>query len=428
MYVNLDEAMRILQTIFSLMDYGGIVNYVEIMHRTFQAMGHECEFVVLRNSTRDPYTMKSDTPTVGAYTSSIGSKAHVTQGWYGVPIYSYGEKAQRKKWRKYANRFDLIIHQIPNPKWDPEGNWKKLYDVEPPQIIATHDAHFRDLYPYMIDVADKITGITAAQEAGYNAIQWFPSRIAFMGCRIIPLDGTRQRDWEARKERFVSAHVWKAWKRMDLIVRAIPYLADGVENVVAGDGIEGRYMRSVDKCKPKYEGIWRRAEKYGMDYRGFISPATLQKIYRNSRIMVDTSWSRAHEALGNHFNYSTLEAINNGCIPIVVSESMAEKNPITMFKDGETHFEFPADITPKELAKFISHACNIKPGIARRMNASGREMLEKYHDAERVCGWFIKMADGKPCGIYRDRAKGRLTNEIIDMRDRYIEKAERKHG
>lgn len=420
--------MRILQTVFDLMDYGGIVNYVEIMHRAFTRLGHECEFVVLRNSTRDPYTIKPDTPTQGAYGSSVGTKAHVTQGWYGVPVYSYGDKEQRKKWRKFARRFDLVIHQIPNPKWDPEGNWRKLYDIDPPQIIATHDAHFRDLYPYLIDVADKVAGITAAQEAGYNAIRWFPSQIAYMGCPIVPKDPAKQWGWDERRSRFVAAHVWKAWKRMDLIVRAIPHLPEGVENVLAGDGIEGRYMRSVDKCKPKYEGIWRRALKHGMHYRGFISPKQVAASYLNSRIMLDVSWSKAHEALGNHFNYSTLEAINNGCIPMVIAESMREVNPITMFEVGETHFEIPFDITPKALAKEIAKAVNIPAKVARRMNANGREVLEKYHDAERVCKWFIKLADGKPCGIYRDRARGRLTNEIRQMRDHYVEKARAKQG
>lgn len=420
--------MKILQTVFDLMDYGGIVNYVEIMHRTFTRLGHECEFVVLRNTTRDPYVIKSETPVQGAYDSAIGAKAHVTQGWYGVQVFSYGDRAQRKYWRRYARGFDLVIHQIPNPKWDPDGNWKKLYDIDPPQIIATHDAHFRDLYPYMIDVADKIAGITAAQEAGYNALKWFPSRIAFMGCPIVPLDPINQLLWKDRKSRFVSAHVWKAWKRMDLVVRAIPKLPEHVGNVIAGDGIEGRYMRSVDKCKPRYKGIWRRAEKHGMDYRGFVSPRHLRSVYQNSRVMVDTSWSKVHEALGNHFNYSTLEAINNGCIPLCVAESMKERNPITMFEAGETHLEFPADISPKELAGMITYAIDLPTKDARRINANGREMLEKYHDADRVCKWFIKLAEDKPCGIYNDRAIGRRTPEIQDARDRYTEKMEQKYG
>lgn len=418
--------MKILQTVFDLMDYGGIVNYVEIMARAFTQLGHECEFVVLRNSTRDPYTIKSETPTHGAYESTIGSVAHVTQGWYGVPVYSYGDARQRKKWRRYADQFDLIIHQIPNPKWDADGNWRKLYDVDPPQIIATHDAHFRDLYPYLIDVAEKIVGITAAQEAGYNALKWYPSRITFMGCPIFPRRAEDQMRWSERRPRVVSAHVWKAWKRMDLVVRAIPHLH--AQNFIAGDGIEGRYMRSIDKCKPKYEGIWHRAEKAGMHYHGFISPTFLASVYRKSRVMVDVSWSRAHEALGNHFNYSTLEAINNGCIPIVVAESMREVNPVTMFEVGQTHVEIPKEITPKELARVIDATTMLSKVRAREMNMNGREVIAKHHSALRVARWFLLLMRDKPAGIYHDRMRGRLTNEITHMRNRYIEKMEQKHG
>lgn len=418
--------VKILQTVFDLMDYGGIVNYVEIMANAFVAMGHECEFVVLRNSTRDPYMIKPDTPTVGAYTSDVGTKAHVTQGWYGVQVFSYGNVEQRKKWRKYARKFDLVIHQIPNPKWDPDGHWMKLYDIEPPQIIATHDAHYRDLYPYLMDIADKVIAITAAQEAGFNALRWFPSRVAYMGCPIVPLNGDTQKSWTARRPRFVSAHVWKAWKRMDLVIRAIPRLRVA-ENYIAGDGIEGRYMRSVDKCKPKYEGIWQAALDADMHYAGFISPRVLQKVYQRSRVMVDVSWSKAHAALGNHFNYSTLESINNGCIPLVIAESMREVNKLKMFEADSTHFEVPFDITPKALAREIDRIVALPAKIARDINANGRAIVSKHHDAKRVCRWFIDlMAGSARAGIYRDDFRGHAPKQMRALRDAYIEKAEEK--
>lgn len=409
--------MKILQTVFDLMNYGGIVNYVEILAQAFRKLGHECEFVVLRGSTRNSYMIKPDTLISGAYDSQIGSRAHVDTGWYGVPVFSYGDAIRRKQWRKYARQFDLVIHQIPNPKWDPQGNWKKLYDIDPPQIIATHDAHYRDLYPYLLDVAEKVIAITAAQEAGYNAIRWFPSRLAFMGCPIFPLHATDQLRWDERRPRMVSAHVWKRWKRMDLVLRAIPSLQS--QNFIAGDGIEARYMRSVEKCKPAYIDIWKRAMRHGMDYRGFISPHKLARAYRHSRIMVDMSWSKVHESLGNHFNYSTLEAINNGCIPLVTEESMREVNTHTMFTVGETHLEVPKDITSKELAREIDKAIALPRRIARDMNQNGRIMLRQHHSATKVAQWFLDVLANKRAGIYDDKARGRITREIQQMRDAY---------
>jgi hypothetical protein len=420
--------MKILQTVFDLNDYGGIVNYVEILQTAFQKLGHTCATVVLRDSTRDPYLIKATTPTVGNYKSRVAARAHVTQGWYGIQVFNYGNYRQRDIWRNFANGFDLIIHQVPNPKLDTRGAWRKLYQVEPPQIIATHDAHFQKLYPYLIDIADQIVGITAAQEAGYNALAAFPAWRAFMGCPTELKSWSTQAGWADRHKQFVSAHVWKAWKRMHLVVQAIPYIGAG--NFIAGDGIEGRYMRSETKCPPKYRGLWAKAISHGMEYHGFISPTQLANAYQGSRAMVDLSWSKHHADLGNHFNYSTLEAINNGCIPICVRESMEEYHKLKMFTEDETHFAVGADDTPKEIAKKIDHVVRLHPRVAREIQHNGQEMLHKYCDALECAKWFIRMGNeskGK-IGIYRRPEMGKATDAIREARNKAYDKAYDKAG
>ena len=252
--------MKILMTVFQMLDYGGIVQYTENLAKGFVEQGHKVSVVLLRNSDLDPRERQADTIVEGNYKSTIANRAHAANGWYGIWIYSYGSKRQRRIWRKYAEKFDLVIHQIPVPEADKYGHWRKLYDIETPQILVSHDAHFPLRYPHLIDIADRIVGIAAVNPASLASLAEFPAPRCMIGSPHVPLDWDESAPWNHRAFQFASAHVWKPWKHMDTVLRTIPYTRRlKVFNWIGGDGIEGRYMRSVDKCKPQYEGIWQRA-------------------------------------------------------------------------------------------------------------------------------------------------------------------------
>jgi hypothetical protein len=63
---------------------------------------------------------------------------------------------------------------------------------------------------------------------------------------------------------FCAVQVFKAWKRVDTLIRAIPHLKTKEPKRVGGAGIEYRYMTSQEKCKPKYfdaagDRIWDKS-------------------------------------------------------------------------------------------------------------------------------------------------------------------------
>jgi hypothetical protein len=213
---------------------------------------------------------------------------------------------------------------------------------------------------------------------------------------------------------------------MDMTVRAVPYIKN-THMIMAGDGIERRYMTSPDKCKDKYKGIWAKAEKAGMDYRGLLTSADLQKLYRRSRVMVDTSWSKKFMSLGCHFNRSIIEGYNNGCVPICVRENMIEEGfQLQMFKAGKTHFEIAHDCKPRELAELIDHVSHLHEDDAQAIIDRGRKILLKFFDYRKSSLDYIKLAQGKPAGVYPKLETGKLNKKIQANAERFLTKIDRQ--
>lgn len=392
--------MKILVTLFEIQDYGGIAQSHELMVKGLMEIGHEVDFVILRGNDQDSYVRKATGPK-GSYPSVMGGEVNTLSGWYGQRVMSFGTMKRIREWWRYAEEFDLIIHQIPVPKPDRLGHWAKIYVVDVPQIAWVHDANFRDLYPHLVLVADKLAGVTASNQAGYESLSWLPVPRAFMGVphELLPWKGMLK--WGSRRRQIVCAHVWKAWKRMDIAVRAIPRLPKGLI-IMGGDGIEGRYMRSKDKCKPRYKGIWKKALRAGMDYRGLMTHNEIFDLYRTSRFMLDLSYSKRFAKLGSHFNRSLLEAYNCGLVPICTDINMMDNFSAqeTLWVPGKTHVSVPFDGTLEEVVDILERTAFMKEDDANKIVAAGRKILKKYFDYINFAEDLVELACGNPAGVY----------------------------
>jgi hypothetical protein len=173
--------MKILFTVFEMLDWGGIVQDLEWKARGLVEAGHSVDLIYLKNADMDP-KMRGNTTREGSYPSYFkGATCNTLAGYFGVPVISYGSKDRLRKWYKRASKYDLIIHEIPGPnpakpgQVDTKNYWQKLYDHDTPQIISAHDANYRDLYPYLVHLAPKIKGISCTNQAGYAGLSWFPA-------------------------------------------------------------------------------------------------------------------------------------------------------------------------------------------------------------------------------------------------------------
>lgn len=422
--------MKILFAIFEMMDWGGIIADLEYKARGLTEAGHTVDITYLHHTDTDP-KMRGLTTRDGAYPSFFkGAMVHTLAGYFGVPIVGYKGASRIRKWKKRTSKYDLVIFEnTPNPALtlDINGNWKRVFDTECPCVLSIHDANFRDLYPHMIYVADKINGISCTNQAGYAALSWYPAPRAFVGAPHPVLDWTKQKSWDDRPTRVVSAHVWKAWKHHHLQVAAARYLKNSTLNL-CGSGIEYHYMTSASKRKEKYGDMWERALAAGHTvYRGMMPSPQLQKLYRNSRVMLDTAWSKKFMNFGCHFNRSIIEGYNNGCVPIVISENMIEDGfQIKMFHNGKTHFEIAADHKPRELAQLVDHVANLPAKEADAIIKRGRKILTDHFDYRMSSLEYIKLAKGKPAGIYPELEVGKVNKQVKANAAKFMLKIDRQ--
>lgn len=427
--------MKILFTLFEINDWGGICADLVYKYKGLTEAGHEVHFCLLQDSDANP-RKRGDTKQVGSYDGPIpGMRVNTRSGFFGIDVVSYGSDERILKWFKRCEKYDLIIHEIPGPNpaktlsVDNRGYWYKMYQHDVPQIISAHDANFRDQYPQLIYIANRLKGISCTNQAGYESLSWFPAPRAFVGAPHPVFDWKKQKPWNKRKKQALSAHVWKAWKHMDMTVNAIPFVKD-TKVVMAGDGIERSYMTAPDpdKRKPKYEGIWQRALDSGMDYRGMVVPDEIHNIYRDSRVMIDTSWSLKFMSLGCHFNRAIIEGYNNGCVPICIKENMIEDGfQIKMFQSGKTHFELSGNDSPRHLAQLIDHVANLKEDDAMAIVERGRKILTTFFDYKKSSLDYIKLAKGKPAGVYPKLETGSVNKTIVEAADAYIHSIDTKH-
>lgn len=416
--------MKVLLTIFECMDIGGIGTDVDWKIRGLMEAGHEVDVIMLRQADIEP-KMRGRTSQTGATDGPLGLQIHPRAGFFGLPVIGYGSKKRLKQLHKRFEKYDTIIHEIPGPdpakNLDTEEYYIRLYQHDVPQIISAHDANYRDLYPYLVNVAPYVKGISCTNQAGYEALKWFPAPRAFIGAPHPIFNWDEMPSWEDRKKRVICAHVWKAWKHMDYLVRAVPKVKD-TKIVMCGDGIERNYMTSENKRKERYGTIWEDAIEAGMIYKGMLPADKLHKLYRNSRVMVDMAWSRKFMKLGCHFNRSIIEGYNNGCVPIVVAENMIEEGfQLQMFKSGKTHFEIAANHKPKELAQLIDHVANLPTAEAEEIIRRGRKILTKFFDYRKTSLQFLDLAAGKPAGVYPKLETGKANKKIKAAAERYME-------
>jgi glycosyltransferase involved in cell wall biosynthesis len=375
--------MNILIPIYEIQDYGGITGHTELLIRGLKEHGHEVDLVILRNNDQPSYARKSTGPK-GSYKSATGGEVHLLSGWYGVPVASYGTVERAKDFVEWAGAYDLIIWDLPCP-YNNEGAWRELYQVEVPQVAVIHDAHYERAYKHLDDVVDNLCFLAPVNESAYGALNSWPGERVLINNGHELLPWKEQTPWQNRRKRAVCAHVWKAWKQMHRMVEAQPLSRSTI--VMGGDGIEGRYMRSKEKCKPKYKGMW---DRFTGIYRGVMTPEELFAEYQQARIMVDLSWNERFASYGCHYNRSIVEGANNGCVPLVTEEFFAGSR---VFPEG-TYYSIKKDASAAELAYLIDAIMEADDVEIHSMLFDLRCILTDHFDYRKTCLQYLTPITG----------------------------------
>jgi glycosyltransferase involved in cell wall biosynthesis len=240
---------------------------------------------------------------------------------------------------------------------------------------------------------------------------------------------TRNNDWKNRKNSFISMQTFKGWKHVDDLVRAIPHVSKNTRKLMAGGGIEHNYMTSVDKCKPQYfvseekdpdinpihygRKIWDVALEHGMEWLGYLRQERIRFLLRQSKVVIDPSWSVAYAKVGDHFNRVVVDGIIEGAIPIArnLGISTNEEGIGEVFKPYENYMMVPHDATPLEFAEKIEETCNLPDYLANEIHHANYTLLANF-ERERVAQQYVSLAFNMPTGVYGDLKVGEVSDKV----------------
>ena len=362
--------------------------------------------------------------------SVLGGHIDYETGWTRMKRIAYKGDENLKRWKEFASSFDLIIWQIPVPSKarSNEGNmdWIELYNIPVKQIVYVHDGNLLKMYPHIYRIADQLTGAVGVHPCAYHSLKRLPVVRAMAFSPQMEIKERMQAADSAKKKRsgWFSLQTFKAWKHVDDIVRAVPYMG-GYRKVLAGRGMHYHYMTSPEKMPPEYRGdrrldpdipkafigrpIWEIALDYEMRHMGWVTNEQRETVLHSAATLIDPSWAHMYAKIGDHFNRVVIDALIGGAAPIArnLGVSTNEEGIGELFKPNKNYFMIPYNTTPREFAE----ACNdynsdLMKGKRGDIVKEGRKLL-KHFDYRVTAQTFIDMAEGKPAGYYRDKAMGR---------------------
>lgn len=397
--------MNVLLAHFKMQDYGGIINYSEFLARGLKDIGCTVGSVMLKNSGADGFlkTKDRDLEPGWEYAPGLDLWMHQKVGWEGMYQFNYRPEDAVSKWEDFTDDYDLIIYVIPVPSRSKQNmgddSWLKLFSsTMVDQVSIIHDGNMLKLYPYILETVPYLSGVICVHDASYNSAAQLPIRRALIpNPHEIPDQPILPP--EQRTAGYVSLQTFKRWKRVDDLVRATAYMNPDHAKIVCGGGIEYHYMTSDTKCKKEYmdedgNRIWDLAVDNGMQYLGYVDTHERDNLLKNTRLLVDPSWSRNYAKLGAHFNRVMVEAMSLGCVPVCTDLGM--KNSL-IFKPGKHYIEIPYDTCPETYATMLDEAIE-STNLLAEIQQNNLEMVKNFDKsviAERILGFAIGPDNGK---------------------------------
>ena len=354
--------MKFLMTLFQIQDYGGIINHAEHLTKGLKELGHEVDFRILvpKSAVSNKQLMRGRSNHEGykSLEGGTGYMFHQARGWKGVPKVPYVSKQARQQFKEDCSKYDAVLWHIPVPTLNKDNagikEWLELYDHGSKNIAIIHDGNLPKLYPHLISVSKHFHAAVCVHESAYNSAEYLniPRKLI-----LNPFDIHGELGPEfSKRDGLMAVQIFKAWKRVDTLIRAIPHVRPYADMFVGGAGIEYRYMTSKEKCKPQYfdaygNRIWETALKHGMRYLGVLENKAVLDLLKKVKLQIDPSFSKKYSGYGAHFNRTTIEAMINGAVPMATDLGMKDSQ---IFKSGKNFIEIPHTATPEEFGDIIN--------------------------------------------------------------------------
>jgi glycosyltransferase involved in cell wall biosynthesis len=409
--------MKIMMVMHTFNNFGGIINHCEHLMAGLKEIGHEVTFAYLKPAK----TLKQPdmtAPLKEGYEIGVGSgyPVHQGDGWI-APYYSYLIKESIDKFIADANQHDIVIWQsifgFKNKDTEQNLDWLPMVEkITAKQVPIIHDANLKKLYPWIQLFEKHFSGLACVHPAAYESADFMnvPRALILNPQDIAGVPETPP--FAQRENKLLSIQTFKRWKRVDDLIRSVPYMPT-VKTLVGGYGIEAAYMMSKDKCKEEYyatkeydpdvsedrlgKRIWENAENSGnFEYLGFISGAKRDEILATSKFLVDPSWSNT---FGEHFNRVVIDAMRIGTVPIAINYGVSnnEEGMGVVLKAGINYCMIKKSSTPKQYGEAITNFCNMSETDYRQIQLNNYELIKQF-DRKVIAQHYVDLANQKPTG------------------------------
>jgi len=202
----------------------------------------------------------------------------------------------------------------------------------------------------------------------------------------------------------------------------------GISVVLAGNGIELRYMQSVDKCKPAYRmnkrtdvdqpksNMGKRIWDVAMSTEGFKYLGAQREDERNKSMLtegfhIDTSKS---SPLGM-FNRTFIEAAMQGQVTLTPKECISGVAPVdNIWCPGEHYLPIPQSCTPLQLAEAVDNHFSISNKTYAEIVSNVRAKLPMF-DRSVCAKQLIDLALGNrpTCLLFKE--KGVVNKNLVEL-------------
>ena len=441
---------------FALAKYGGIISHIEAKYKAFKDLGHDVDIIVLdyiKDIPKNQFTNKLEKLESGKFQESLDiksqnggySKSEVT-GYWSNPYYGWLLPDTNRipclnpnsvdKFKEAVKDVDLIIWSfVPTKTSEAKGfNWWHKYFELPKktrQILSVHDGYYDLRNSWSNLLKNKIELLECVHITSLNACDVFDiPRTLSLDSRYVSEKNFDNITYPKDREfDFVAAHIFKSMKRMEDLVAAVPYV-DSESILVAGSGIELYYMMTdnEEKQKPKYtvslktdpdasnsdigKSLWKRAEENGMTYLGIIENETVNDLLLNSKFAIDPSFCTHYAKYVNtHLNGFIIEAIVNGCYPILRNYRKDRVENDFIFQRLNAIY-IPYDATPKEFGKYLNEALKMSEdkyleGVYNNMELA-MEILNPKSNMKKLLKTVFK---GKTDDVLKGKSNDKIKSD-----------------
>lgn len=331
-------------------DLGGIITSTEQYVLGLKEAGHDVRFMTVgfnRTGTRASGNRLPRGKFENDFTKGpgTGELMHPMQGWRGEPRFSLMEPGERAEFIKFAKTFDIVIwasmYGFRNPDTEGKMDWvEAITKLKGKNVFFIHDDHLPERYPWAYALMPFARAAIGVQPCSYDSLEGVAAPRAMAYTPLAPLPA-KIRSVDARSG-FFMCQVWKGWKNGYKLIEAAPLMPKN-SVTFAGDGIQLRYIRSKDKCPPRFAGIWDAAMKK-QRYVGVLLEGERDVYLSRSKFLVDLSL----RSNSGQYNRIAQEAMAQGCV--VIADPRFISGSTNLFKPNLHYLPIDAELGGEAIA------------------------------------------------------------------------------